>query len=404
MVIAATGGAYCRQGRPHRTCLHRNQYDILTGSVSGEFSAFAGAIQAIRTGPLSHNNKKPPMNTLGTGIYRISSDYLILLTELAFEQGLSAGDLLPGSGLTEDILFQPGVSVGHESCLHVVDRFCQLTGDMSLALDYGKRMTLARHGALGYAAQYSATMADAAQKVMRYVETRAQIFAIRRAASHGQRHLIIEARFGHELAGPFLTLAFLSSIETICRTLTGPRGQQACSCIHSTVSADLSQQTTLPHCQVLTGQSGNRLSWPESALEHPLPFFNPQLENLAQSRLESALNDLNRQQSLSERVTQILDDHLAQMPAAGQVASMLCMSAATLNRHLRNEGSSFRQLRDEVRFRHARQLLQSPLAVEQIAARLGYSDASNFATAFRSWSGVSPSAYRRQPDACPFTG
>jgi len=30
------------------------------------------------------------MKTIGTGAYSISSDYLILLTELAFERGISA--------------------------------------------------------------------------------------------------------------------------------------------------------------------------------------------------------------------------------------------------------------------------------------------------------------------------
>jgi len=51
------------------------------------------------------------MKTIGTGAYSISSDYLILLTELAFERGISAADLLIDSGLPEQILFQPGVPV-----------------------------------------------------------------------------------------------------------------------------------------------------------------------------------------------------------------------------------------------------------------------------------------------------
>ena len=311
------------------------------------------------------------MKTTGTGAYSISSDYLILLTELAFERGISAAELLIDSGLPEQILFQPGVPVGHESCLSVIERFCNLTNDLGIALEYGKRMTLSKHGALGYAAQYSATMGDAALKVMRYVETRAQIFEIARASSEHQRHLTITPRFDNPVAGPFITLAFLSSVETICRTLVGNYGREAESCIHLTCPSSLTGQNTLP-------------------------FFNPELETLAEQQLQTALTSLTQSGSVSGKVREILNDRLQDMPTVEHVASMLCMSAATLNRKLKADSSSFQQLKDDVRYRHAQRLLkQEDLAIDLIAEQLGYSDASNFAKAFKAWSGVSPSQYRQ---------
>lgn len=337
------------------------------------------------------------MKTFGTGDYLISSDYLILLSELAFEHGLSSAGLLKGSGLPEELLFQPGVLVGHESALAVVEHFCDLTGnDMTIALEYGKRMTLSKHGALGYAAQYSATMSDAAEKVMRYVETRAQIFNTTRGSSEHERHLYIEPRFESKIAAEFLSLAFLASIETICRTLVGAPGREAESRIMTSISQDLSQQTILPHCKVVNATNENSLSWPASALIHPLPFFDPQLEGLAEQQLETALTSLAQQRSLSQKVRQLLQQQLTDAPTVDDIAQTLCMSAATLNRKLKAEGSSFRQLKDEVRYSLARSLLQQQLAVEVIAEQLGFSDASNFTKAFKAWSGVSPSQFRQQ--------
>jgi transcriptional regulator GlxA family with amidase domain len=40
-------------------------------------------------------------------------------------------------------------------------------------------------------------------------------------------------------------------------------------------------------------------------------------------------------------------------------------------------------------------LENSPLKVEDIAWRLGYLDARNFRRAFKAWTGVTPSEYRR---------
>lgn len=338
------------------------------------------------------------MKPLGSGTYRIASDYLILLTELAFEQGISGADLLAGSGLPEQILFQPGVPLGHESCVRVLRRFCDLTQDPAIALEYGKRMTLSKHGALGYAAQYSATMADAAIKVMRYVETRAQVFELTRSDSPGWRHLSIRPRFDDALAGPFLTLAFLSSVETICRTLVGAHGHQAHSTIHLRSPLALAQQTVLPNCRVYGNADDNRLSWPAAALAHPLPFFNPELETLAEQQLEDALQHLTRPYDLLQRVRDILRSHLQERPTADDVAARLCMSSATLNRKLKAAHSSFQQLKDEVRHEQARHLLQAPetLALERIAEQLGFSDASNFAKAFKNWEGITPSRFRNR--------
>lgn len=79
------------------------------------------------------------------------------------------------------------------------------------------------------------------------------------------------------------------------------------------------------------------------------------------------------------------------------VADALGMSRRTLNRRLAESGLTFAALLQEVRFRTARQLLvDSATPLAEIATALGYGDASAFSTAFRSWSGVSPSEWRRR--------
>jgi AraC-like DNA-binding protein len=79
----------------------------------------------------------------------------------------------------------------------------------------------------------------------------------------------------------------------------------------------------------------------------------------------------------------------------GRVAEDLGLSSRTLQRHLCARGASFQELLEEVRRARAITLLiQGPDAIDRIAARLGYGDASNFRRAFRRWMGVSPTAFR----------
>lgn len=77
------------------------------------------------------------------------------------------------------------------------------------------------------------------------------------------------------------------------------------------------------------------------------------------------------------------------------VARRLDMHPRTLNRRLREAGSSFVEIRDEVRFRIAQELLAlTDLPISDIASALSFSAHANFVRAFRRWAGVTPTAWR----------
>ena len=65
-------------------------------------------------------------------------------------------------------------------------------------------------------------------------------------------------------------------------------------------------------------------------------------------------------------------------------------------RRLAAEGTGFGALLREVREERAQALLRRPsLAIEEIAWRLGFHDPDAFSRAFRAWTGLSPSEFRR---------
>jgi AraC-like DNA-binding protein len=79
------------------------------------------------------------------------------------------------------------------------------------------------------------------------------------------------------------------------------------------------------------------------------------------------------------------------------VAAVLGMHRRTLDRKLKQCDVQYGDLVDSVKDDVARQLLrETELQVQQIAESLRFSSAANFATAFRRWTGVTPSEYRRR--------
>ncbi len=78
-------------------------------------------------------------------------------------------------------------------------------------------------------------------------------------------------------------------------------------------------------------------------------------------------------------------------------ARRLAMSRATLARRLARDGTTFQDVKDELRRDRAIALLaETALTSAEIAERLGFSEASAFQRAFRDWTGVAPGAVRKR--------
>lgn len=83
--------------------------------------------------------------------------------------------------------------------------------------------------------------------------------------------------------------------------------------------------------------------------------------------------------------------------SAERVAGPMNISQRHLRRKLSQEGTSYEQLTDEVRCEAAlRMIADGQLSLTSIAYELGFLDPSSFTRAFRRWTDMSPTAYRRQ--------
>ncbi len=104
-----------------------------------------------------------------------------------------------------------------------------------------------------------------------------------------------------------------------------------------------------------------------------------------------------RDREMVLRVRDILRAALPELPDLDGVARQLNLSPRTLHRRLEEEGSSFRAIKDALRRDLAlSRLTKTRQPLGQIAADLGFADPSAFFRAFVSWTGTSPSQYRKR--------
>jgi AraC-like DNA-binding protein len=124
----------------------------------------------------------------------------------------------------------------------------------------------------------------------------------------------------------------------------------------------------------------------------------PYLERLAELRGEKLEEYVERAGDLVRRVSSFLRNRLGSGSIDQQeLARRLGMSTRTLQRRLEDEGIEYRELVDRLRRQKARQLLaETDKTIGEIAYELGYSRNSSFHRAFKRWTDMTPTEYRRQ--------
>ena len=100
--------------------------------------------------------------------------------------------------------------------------------------------------------------------------------------------------------------------------------------------------------------------------------------------------------STSSRVRRMIERRSSpDLLTVGDVARPLNVSAQHLRRLLRDEGTTFREIKEDVlRDAAIAALARGRETVDELSDRLGFSEPSAFRRAFRRWTGSPPGAYR----------
>jgi AraC-like DNA-binding protein len=332
--------------------------------------------------------------------------YAYELVSLCARWGVSAEALLEGTGLTVAALKDPATRLPLAVCTTVVERARQLTHEPALAFAMGLHMRLSWHGFLGFAAMTSGTVREAIEIAQRFIRTRTSAFELSTYVEGTVASLVLEER---EPLGPlreFTVIMLLVGIGQIAKDFTGRglTGVAECAFPQPEYAGELlARAEGLGAGTMRFDRPAHRLVFDASILELPVVTSDPAAMELARAQCDREL--ATQAQAGAEGGTFLGGVRGAIAPRSGdgfrsldEVARKLHVSTRTLKRRLAEQGSSFSEVLDEVRRQRALLLLEDRrIALEEVAARLGYSDAANFTRAFRRWTGQTPAAFRGRP-------
>jgi AraC-like DNA-binding protein len=320
--------------------------------------------------------------------------YLRLLCLHIRRAGVSIADALAETGMTWRQLLREKRLIAFAPVRSLILAAKRLTGQPDLGLQFGASVMPAAHGVTGTAIVTSRDVSQALEAVIRYAPLRGRAVKFE-AAGQNRSTVVIREPFDFGDVRTFILEAHVGIIRRLLTDMTGepltgieyrfPYPQPAWAPEYSRWLAGT----------VRFDAACTEVRVPEEDLRLPCLLADAPSRAAIALLAEHELVFLRSSGDLTALIKRRLSEQRGAYPSLQAMAEQLNMSARTLLRKLKQEGTSYQSLLDDAR-KHVAEwyLLRTREPIEAIADHLGYADASNFSRTFRRWFGKSPGKFR----------
>ena len=320
---------------------------------------------------------------------------VVLLSELVRDLGYDPVPALRAEGLPAGDELRPTNLIEASRELGYILR---ILGDVpipELGLLAGRRHHFSVFGMWGFAMISSSTLRSAIQVGLRFIDLTHTFLRWHFIGKTGAPRMRLEEPVDLGPARRFLIERDLTAAVTLLEDLLGHRrGLVRLSLPYESPSYRESYSEIFS-CELEFGADRTEVLLAPDTLDATPLQANPTAAALAEQQCNELASRMAGPGSTTRAVRHELLAVPGEFPPLAEVARRLHVSERGLRRRLAAEKASFRTVLDQVRETLARAYLRDTrLQIEEIAERLGYSDAANFTHAFRRWTGSAPGRFR----------
>lgn len=194
----------------------------------------------------------------------------------------------------------------------------------------------------------------------------------------------------------FLLERGMGTLQAGAEDLIGPHARPTRVLLDYPAPAHVGKYEETFRCPLHFGQERCQLHYAADYLATALPTHDPRAHDLMDALQASLVRKLESRGDVVHDVIMALRRRPGVFPSLERVADGLGMSSRTLRRKLGQSDVTYQQLLDDERRRVAEEYLaRSGASIQQVAALCGFQDAQNFSQAFKRWTGLAPSEYRK---------
>lgn len=292
-----------------------------------------------------------------------------------------------------------------------IDRVFKQFSDHGLdswLLRYGKDLSIASHGPLGFAVLSAPDLQTAMHVLSDYIVIRSSAYKLEFVQNGKRAECVFVDHTSGDLTGRWLIeTAIRLAQQLIENVLAHSLGDHALISFAHSAPPYKEELNALLGVRCHFNAESNNISFPASWCQISSPLSDQETfkTNLIKCReLKLALNCSDQ---FSEAIALALINYfeareqgnltIEEMPSLHSLAKKHHVSSRTLNRRLKEQNTSYKELLADARKAQAGYFLQNThLTIADISYNLAYQEPANFVRAFKTWFDMTPGVWRRQ--------
>lgn len=331
-------------------------------------------------------------NSMALEVPLISARYARRFIEFMERRGVKRAALLTDTDITDALLDDPDASVSMQQITSALQKADWLMNDERAAFQFGQQLDLPSHGLLGFAVLGQDNPRQLISMIVQYLRVGLPLLDMELSSTGSTFHIRLLDTWGLGELAPCVTKMYMGSIHRVSADV----------CDHFDIQFAFSANRDIRSWQSLAPDCEFHFNAPYNQISMALKGQPPQKDTVSLRFL------LARSRKTKEEKAGLADETLMQVRemvmsqpgrpcTTANIARRLDISTRTLRQHLASAGTSFREVRNEVRENFATLYLNDTnVPLESIADKLGFSDQASFTKAYRTWTGKTPGDVRRQ--------
>lgn len=312
------------------------------------------------------------------------------LLALAVREGLDRASLVDGAPVDPNQLSDPNARVAFADVVPIWER-ATATG-VPLGLRAAAQLPFGAYRVIDFLCWSSPNVRDGVCKLARYMPLLNDAIAMDVDEQGDPIRVVLHSSV--DIPRSYAAFVFAAMIVRQRVVHTEPLGL---SVVHFRGSgpADVSEYESTFECPVRFDADQHHLEFTRSDWERPLQPSDPSLYATLTEHADRLMSVRERSDISKRAARAILEELQGGDASLERVAKRLAMSERSLQRHLKEAGTSFATLLESQRSKAARRYLErGEFSVHEVGHLLGFSGPNSFARAFKRWTGKTPGQYR----------
>lgn len=271
--------------------------------------------------------------------------------------------------------------------------------DPCFGLHTSQYIQTASYSVLGYIAMNCANLKEALQQVPIYEKIVGDMGVTSTQMLDDQMRITWSCNFEHALVRRHVIENVLASWVRYARWIGQVESNPTQVCFeHGAPEGKnmLDHYEDIFHCEVLFDQPASTICFSQALLYNPIQQANEQLLQTLLDHATQILQEIDKEQPVAYQVKNLLRLMLKEtLPSKEVIAQKVGLNSRTLQRRLHDEGTGYQEVLNELRLEMALHYLKnSDLSLDEIGAKIGFSEPRSFHRSFKQWTGTTAGSFR----------